>query len=234
MNKKILFLISISFLIITLSGCTKKQISFDHSNGLGYGFSTEDPSDLVVDTNNLENNLEKNMNQEILKKYSKAEFQTSLGNFTIEFYNEKMPITVANFLNLADSGFYDGIKFHRVIKGFMIQAGDPLSKDNSMKDIWGMGGPGYKIQDEFTEGLSNVSGTISMANSGPNTGGSQFFINLADNIYLDFDKEPLSSKHPVFGRVVSGMDVVDKISKVKTELNDRPETPVVINKISLK
>ncbi|MFA5643978.1 MAG: peptidylprolyl isomerase [Patescibacteria group bacterium] len=174
------------------------------------------------------------MNQEILKKYSKAEFQTSLGNFTIEFYNEKMPITVANFLNLADSGFYDGIKFHRVIKGFMIQAGDPLSKDNSMKDIWGMGGPGYKIQDEFTEGLSNVSGTISMANSGPNTGGSQFFINLADNIYLDFDKEPLSSKHPVFGRVVSGMDVVDKISKVKTELNDRPETPVVINKISLK
>ncbi|MDD3711243.1 MAG: peptidylprolyl isomerase [Patescibacteria group bacterium] len=179
------------------------------------------------------------MNQEILKKYSQAEFQTSLGNFTIEFFNDKMPITVANFLNLADSGYFDGIKFHRVIKDFMIQGGDPLTKDDNQMSLWGTGGPGYAIPDEHVADpeLSNIVGTISMANSGPNSGGSQFFINVADNSFLDFDKEPLTSKHPVFGKVIGGMDVVNKISQVKTLMPgrlDRPEIPVVIEKINLK
>ncbi|PKM91583.1 peptidylprolyl isomerase [Candidatus Falkowbacteria bacterium HGW-Falkowbacteria-1] len=174
------------------------------------------------------------LNQEILKKYSQVEFVTSEGNFTIEFYNEKMPITVSNFLNLAESGYFDGMKFHRVISDFMIQGGDPLTKDDSQSAYWGTGGPGYAIADEHVAGLSNLKGTISMANSGPNSGGSQFFINVKDNTFLDFDKEPSTSKHPVFGKVISGMDVVEKISLVDTIPGDRPATPVVINKLNLK
>lgn len=156
-----------------------------------------------------------------------------MGNFVVEFYNNEMPITVSNFLNLANSGYYDGVKFHRVMENFMIQGGDPLTKDDSQKFLWGTGGPGYSISDEFVKGLSNVRGTIAMANSGSNTGGSQFFINVVDNTYLDFDKEPLTSQHPVFGKVVEGMDVVDNISKVKTDATV-PLKDVVIKKINLK
>ncbi|HNV12531.1 MAG TPA: peptidylprolyl isomerase [bacterium] len=174
------------------------------------------------------------INRDILKKYSQAEFQTSEGNFTIEFFNEQMPETVANFLNLAESGYFDGIKFHRVIADFMIQGGDPLTKDDSMVAMWGTGGPGYVIADEHVSGLSNLRGTISMANSGPNSGGSQFFINVKDNTFLDFDKEPLTSKHPVFGKVISGIEIVDKISLVDTDMSDRPMKDVVIEKITLK
>lgn len=216
MNKKITFLILGIFLALGLSGCAKKE-----------------------ETNLTNNSNEKNMNQEILNKYSQAEFETSMGNFTIEFFNEKMPITVSNFLTLADSGYFDGTKFHRVIENFMIQGGDPLTKDDSPESLWGTGGPGYAIEDEHVSSpeLSNVVGTISMANSGPNSGGSQFFINVANNTFLDFDKEPLSSKHPVFGKVISGMDVVEKISKVKTTMPgylDRPLEPIVIKKVTLK
>ena len=139
--------------------------------------------------------------------------KTNKGDIKIELFMDKMPITAGNFKKLAESGYYDGVKFHRVIDNFMIQGGDPLSKDDSKEAIWGTGGPGYAIEDEFVDGLSNLKGTISMANSGPNTGGSQFFINTVDNIYLDFDKEPLQSKHPVFGKVVDGMDVVLDIEK---------------------
>jgi len=231
MNKKILFSFLILFLVLSFSACTKKQITFDYPE-----------EEIKINnnfTNNLTINLEKSMNQEILKKYSQAEFQTTMGNFTIEFFNEKMPITVANFLNLADSGYFDGIKFHRVIKDFMIQGGDPLTKDDSKQNLWGTGGPGYAIEDEHVSSpeLSNLSGTISMANSGPNSGGSQFFINVTDNTFLDFDKAPLSSKHPVFGKVIEGIDIIEKISKVKTTMPgalDRPETPLIINKIVLK
>lgn len=225
------------FLALGVSGCTKREINNNYS-------SNQESEALVEQsikkdnnsTTNLTNNLNNNMNQEILKKYSQAEFQTSQGNFTIKFFNEKMPITVSNFLTLAEDGYFDGIKFHRVIENFMIQSGDPLTKDDSQMALWGTGGPGYTIADEHVadKELTNVIGTISMANSGPNSGGSQFFINVADNTFLDFDKEPLTSKHPVFGKVVEGMAVVEKISKVETGLGDRPKTPVVINKINLK
>ena len=140
-----------------------------------------------------------------------------------------MPITAGNFKKLVNEGFYDGIKFHRVIEGFMIQGGDPITKtDDVMR--YGTGGPGYSIPDEHVAGdnLTNVRGTISMANSGPNSGGSQFFINLVDNVNLDFDKQPLSSKHPVFGRVVAGMDIVDEIGSVATNPADQPLEPIVI------
>lgn len=232
MNKKI-FILSILFSSVFLfSACTKQELR-----------KIDYPKNDLNQNNNLISNKEKNMikvkkedmlNQEILKKYSQAEFVTSEGDFIIEFYNEKMPITVSNFLNLVESGYFDGIKFHRVIKDFMIQGGDPLTKDDSQAAYWGTGSPGYAIEDEHVAGLSNVRGAISMANSGPNSGGSQFFINVKDNTFLDFDKEPLSSKHPVFGKIVNGMDVVDKISLVDTAPGDKPVKPIVINKVNLK
>jgi len=136
-----------------------------------------------------------------------AVLETSEGKIVIKLYND-MPITAGNFESLVKKGFYDEVIFHRVIDGFMIQGGDPTGT--------GMGGPGYTIKDEFTHtgGNKNNRGTISMANAGPNTGGSQFFINLVDNNFLD-------GKHPTFGVVVEGMDVVDKIGMVQTDSQDR-------------
>lgn len=137
---------------------------------------------------------------------------TSLGDIILELYGD-MPVTAGNFESLVKKGFYDGVIFHRVISGFMIQGGDPTGT--------GTGGPGYVIKDEFSAANQNNRGTIAMANAGPNTGGSQFFINLVDNNYLD-------RNHPVFGKVAECMDVVDKIGKVRTGRNDRPLEPVKI------
>jgi peptidylprolyl isomerase len=158
--------------------------------------------------------------------YKEATLHTNKGDITLELYSDRMPITVKNFTKLAQEGFYNGVKFHRVIEGFMIQAGDPLSKDDSLKARWGTGGPGYTIKDEFYTGLSNTRGTIAMANAGPDTGGSQWFINLVDNTSLD-------PKHPVFGAVSKGMEVVDAIGNTDTEDPDRPVNDVVIEKITL-
>jgi len=144
--------------------------------------------------------------------------ETTMGDVTIERFDDTMPVTAGNFRKLVANGFYDGTIFHRVIPGFMIQGGDPKGT--------GFGGPGYTIRDEFTKDNRNARGTISMANAGPNTGGSQFFINVVDNRRLD-------TKHPVFGRVVGGMEVVDAISRTPTEGQDRPRTPVTIRKASL-
>lgn len=164
-----------------------------------------------------------------------AVLQTNQGTIEIELFADTMPITAGNFAKLVKEGFYDGIKFHRIIDGFMIQSGDPLTKGTDTSR-YGTGGPGYAIADEFVKGalLTNTRGTIAMANSGPNTGGSQFFINLVDNTNLDFDKPPFTSQHPVFGRVVKGMDIVDKIAKVATNERDLPVEAVVIEKATLK
>lgn len=165
-----------------------------------------------------------------------AIFNTNKGVIELELFADQMPITVGNFVKLAEEGFYDGIKFHRVIDGFMIQGGDPNSKGDD-PTTYGTGGPGYTIEDEFVAGelLTNKRGTIAMANTGqPNSGGSQWFINTVDNLALDFDKQPLTSKHPVFGRVVNGMDVVDAISDVETGPRDVPVEPVVIESITIK
>jgi len=165
----------------------------------------------------------------------KAVFTTNKGTFELELFEDQMPITVGNFIKLAEEGYYDGTKFHRIIDGFMIQGGDPNTKGDNTAS-YGTGGPGYTIQDEFVkaDNLSNVRGTISMANTGqPNSGGSQFFINTVDNLGLDFDKEPLTSKHPVFGHVISGMDVVDAISSVETGARDLPVEPVIIQSLSI-
>lgn len=167
------------------------------------------------------------MNTPITAQTAEVVLHTNKGDITLEIFTGQAPITTENFLKLAKAGFYDDTKFHRVIDGFMIQGGDPLTKDDNQMARWGTGGPGYTIQDEFAPGLSNVRGTISMANAGPNTGGSQFFINTTDNVFLD-------GKHAVFGRVTAGMEVVDAISKVKTGAADRPVEAVVIQSVEVK
>jgi peptidyl-prolyl cis-trans isomerase A (cyclophilin A) len=164
-----------------------------------------------------------------------AHFDTTLGTFTVELFDTKVPKTVANFAGLAEGSkewkhpktgekhtkpYYDGIVFHRVIDGFMIQGGDPLGM--------GHGGPGYNFEDEFHPDLRHDrAGILSMANAGPNTNGSQFFITLGPTPHLD-------RKHSVFGAVVKGLDVVEKIGKVKTDGRDRPVTPVVMNKVTIE
>lgn len=145
---------------------------------------------------------------------TKVMLETTRGNITIELY-EDMPITAGNFKKLVEKGFYNDTIFHRVIPGFMIQGGDPTGT--------GMGGPGYVIKDEFTSNNRNDRGTIAMANAGPNTGGSQFFINVASNNFLD-------TKHPAFGRVIDGMKVVDDISSVSRNSQDKPIRDVKIIK----
>ncbi|MDU9375531.1 MULTISPECIES: peptidylprolyl isomerase [Methanorbis] len=146
-----------------------------------------------------------------------VKLETTLGNIVLEL-REDMPVTSGNFTDLVKKGFYNGVIFHRVIDGFMIQGGDPTGT--------GRGGPGYAIKDEFMPDNKNNRGTIAMANAGPNTGGSQFFINLVNNNYLD-------KAHPAFGKVVEGMDVVDAIGKVKTNFGDKPVTEVAIKMATL-
>lgn len=151
---------------------------------------------------------------------------TNRGDISLELFDQQVPCTVENFIKLAKEGFYNGVRFHRVIAGFMIQSGDPLTKDDSKVDEWGTGGPGYKFADEIHPENHNNKGTISMANAGPNTNGSQFFINTKDNLFLD-------TKHTVFGKVIEGMEVVSEIESVAVDMFDRPRTPVVIESVDI-
>jgi len=165
-----------------------------------------------------------------------ATFETSMGTFKAEIFLDEMPTTAANFIELADGGFYDGLHFHRVIPKFMVQFGCPYSKDPESPQA-GTGGPPHgTIADEHPENakLSNEPGTLSMANTGrPNSGGSQFFINTANNNFLDWFS-PGQSKHPVFGKVTEGMEVVQSIESTKTNAQDRPLTPVMVEKITIE
>ncbi len=145
--------------------------------------------------------------------------ETNQGTITAEMYMDVAPKTAGNFIELAKKGYYDGLVFHRVISGFMLQGGCP--------DGTGTGGPGYTIPDEFAPGLGHTdSGTFSMANSGPNTGGSQFFITLAATPWLD-------GKHAIFGKVTGGLDIVEAIGKLSTGRNDRPTEDVVMDKVTV-
>ena len=151
---------------------------------------------------------------------TKVDFYTNYGDFTVELYDSLVPITTSNFINLVSSGFYDGALFHRVISNFMIQGGDVSPAPPP-------------ITDEFDSTLSNIQKTISMANSGPNTGTCQFFINLVDNTYLDFDKPPFTSKHPVFGITTSGFNIVEDIGDVQTNFNDVPYVDVIMDSVRI-
>lgn len=163
-----------------------------------------------------------------------ATFETSLGSFTAEIFLDKMPITGANFIKIAKSGFYDGLHFHRVINNFMVQFGCSHSKDPNSPRCGTGDSPFGRIPDEHpaTAKISNEPGTLSMANSGPNSGGAQFFINTKHNSYLDFFS-PGESKHPVFGRITEGLDIVKKIETTPTDGRDRPRTPVKMIKVTV-
>jgi len=210
--------------------------------GLSYWLGGEDSSSQMSITNEVSfdeplvlNSLDQSDAKITNRMNPIAVLETNQGTIEIELYDDAMPITAGNFMKLINEGFYDGIKFHRVIDGFMIQGGDPITKTDEV-GRYGTGGPGYSIPDEHIAGakLSNVRGSLSMANSGPNSGGSQFFINLRDNTNLDFDKPPAQSKHPVFGQVVAGMDIVDAIAAVATGPTDLPLEDVVIQKATIK
>ena len=165
-----------------------------------------------------------------------ATFDTSLGTFTAEIYLDKMPITANNFIKLAKEGFYNGLHFHRVIKDFMIQFGCEYSKNPNDERCGRGGSPLGNVQDEHppAQKLSNEPGTLSMANTGrPNSGGAQFFINTVHNARLDWFT-PGQSQHPVFGKVISGMEVVKKIETTPTAAGDRPKTPVKMNKVTIQ
>ncbi len=162
-----------------------------------------------------------------------AVFDTSAGTIKAEIFMDQMPVTGGNFVSLAKSGFYDGLHFHRVINRFMLQFGCPHSKDPRSPRAGTGGPPSGNIADEHTARLSNEPGTLSMANTGrPNSGGSQFFINTVHNDYLDwFSAGP--SKHPVFGKVTEGMDVVQAIERTPTDRSDRPTTPVQVRSVTI-
>lgn len=217
--------ISIGILIIVgiliTIGITRSSIPISDSQPLVIDQSIQ------TDGQNNESLPENNTNEKT-KIMQTATLTTSMGDIVIKLDNTNTPNTVNNFTKLAGEGFYNETKFHRVIAGFMIQGGDPLSKQPfSMNNRWGTGGPGYQFADEIKPTNNNIRGTIAMANSGPDTNGSQFFINVADNTYLN-------PKHTVFGTVIKGMDVVDAIANTKTKDGDQPVVDVVVQKITLE
>ena len=185
---------------------------------IGLYTMTGSPSgkNLSIDTYNVESTQ-----TPAAQTKSQATIRTSLGNIVVRFYDADAPKTVENFLKLSKEGFYNGTRFHRVIKGFMIQGGDPLSKDDSKKSVWGTGGPGHMFADEFNQ-HKLVRGSLAMANSGPNTNGSQFFIVTADQTAW------LDGKHTNFGEVIEGMDIITKIENTKTGGNDQPVEAISI------
>ncbi len=192
-----------------------------------------DDIDLLFSATGVERVVKKDTNNKESKKPMEyqATFKTNKGEIVFELFIDKAPTTVENFVKLANSKFYDGVKFHRVVKGFMLQSGDPLSKDDSQENFWGQGGPGYTFADEFND-EKIVRGALAMANAGPDTNGSQFFI-------VTTEAAPwLDGKHTVFGRVISGMDIVDAIENVETRTvnseNSRPVDAIVIESISVK
>ncbi|MFA6393258.1 MAG: peptidylprolyl isomerase [Patescibacteria group bacterium] len=244
----------ILILIITalaLTGCSaKKNMTIDEKNATGK-VPAYDGSDAVQRINDLKNGLtpkvkptgkkseetgegaaDQNEDQkqvqmeDLVSQYGKATIKTNLGDIKVEFYKAESPVTVNVFMNLAKTGFYEGVKFHRIIKDFMIQGGDPLSKDDDPSND-GQGGPGFKFQDEINS-HKLVHGSLAMANSGPNTNGSQFFLVTAkETPWLD-------GKHTNFGRVIEGLDVMEKIGNLATDETDHPLETVVIEKVELE
>lgn len=238
-------------LAVFFSGCAEENSEADKSgtsSGIGIldvnkkaqediAKATEQENARLNNILNEDNNMNTNSssilkapvaNPELIKKYPFAMIKTNFGDIKVKFYGTNSPITVINFLQLASAKFYDNTKFHRVIKDFMIQGGDPFSKNEAMKNSWGTGGPDYKFNDELTGKEKYPQGVLAMANSGPNTNGSQFFIVTAN------PEAPLPASYTVFGEVVSGIDVALKIEDVKTTAGvDRPVENVVIESVEI-
>lgn len=229
MKSKIARSLSFIAVAILLSGCNSWQSNVSDQNSKNMNQDKAQNADYISNTLSAKNQEEKSETKENVEKYTEkynaAEIETNFGKIKVKFYNAEAPTTVNNFMKLSDRKFYDGTKFHRVIKDFMIQGGDPNSKDDDWSND-GMGGPGYKFQDEFNS-HKLVRGSLAMANSGPNTNGSQFFIvTAASTPWLD-------GKHTNFGEVISGMDAVDKIENVSKNEKDHPTKDVTITNITL-
>lgn len=219
----ILILVVVAILVVI--GLTTKQPTTEELPIINQDTTTQQnteqsPEQKPLSTSSNTTNQEKIMNTVTLK--------TTMGDITLEMNRANAPKTVENFITLAEKGFYDGIRFHRVIEGFMIQAGDPQSKDADKKSLWGTGGPGYKFDDELTGTETYPQGTLAMANAGPNTNGSQFFIVTAS------PAAPLPPSYTVFGKVTKGIDVALAIEKVQTESADRPVNDVIIEKVTVE
>ncbi len=248
--KKILFLFTIAIIAISVSACSSnaerghlvekqeglnlipKEEKTESNNIINKTNSSSQSvtsynsqTKVTVDSKKNKTMLSPDQQPQLIKDYSQALIKTNYGNIKVKFYSKDAPLSVNNFLYLAKEGFYNNTKFHRVIKDFMIQGGDPLSKSNEQAR-WGTGGPGYRFKDEINN-HKLVAGSLAMANAGPNTNGSQFFIVTATATpWLD-------GHHTNFGEVISGMDVVKKIGNVSTGIADRPNKDVVINSIEL-
>lgn len=203
-----------------ISGPSVEDVATDTINFTAESLNTNQSN--TNTNNNMDTNTTPNDSQ-LKVNLPRATLDTSLGKIVIEFYSADAPKTVANFIKLTEQGFYNGVTFHRVIPGFMIQGGDPSGN--------GTGGPGYTFADELNPATASYKtgykkGVVAMANAGPNTNGSQFFIMTADY--------PLPNSYTIFGHVVSGQEVVDAIANVKRDSNDKPLTPVVIKEVTIQ
>jgi cyclophilin family peptidyl-prolyl cis-trans isomerase len=204
---KLFLLTTTALAVLVFSGCLPKNDDLNSSDETinVEGISLENIS--LEQERNLQmpNNEYKSLEDFKEIAATQAVFETTKGTFVLDLYREQAPLTTANFLNLIDEGFYDGIVFHRVIPGFMAQFGDPKTKQPGLEAEWGTGGPDYRIMDEFIPELKhNDAGILSMANSGPNSGGSQVFITYEPQPHLD-------GRHAVFGKIVDGMDILESI-----------------------
>lgn len=222
-------IIALIFLSLILNGCIFRspsvQPTFDEYKKASQYSPNQKPSAANPAESSANSNDSMPNNETAALAFNQATLKTNLGDITFKFYPES-PRTVANFIKLAKNGFYDGVKFHRVIKDFMAQTGDPNSKDNDWSND-GQGGPGYQFDDEINN-HKLVRGSVAMANAGPNTNGSQFFIVTAEATpWLD-------GKHTNFGEITSGLDVLDKIAAAKTNNDDHPLQDIIINSMELK
>jgi cyclophilin family peptidyl-prolyl cis-trans isomerase len=211
------YLVLFFFAFAVIAGCGKESPKLKTDEKKADTTKQQPPQTKQDTTKDVKKDADKTDKKTDSKKLDYVKFETTMGNFKVKLFSDKAPITTENFRSLVEQSFYNGIIFHRVIDGFMIQGGDPTGT--------GTGGSGKRIQDEFGPGLKHSKeGILSMANAGPNTGTSQFFITLAPQPHLD-------GKHAVFGEVVEGMDVVKKIGKTKVGPGDKPETEVKMKKV---
>ena len=221
MSKTLTLTLSIGFLT---AACTPQTTDFFETNS-NQARPTNANIPIIQQQPTNTNQSDSSMSDSPVSDTVRAIIKTSHGSITVAFYGQDSPKTVNNFLKLAEEGFYDGTKFHRVIQDFMIQGGDPNSKTDNTA-TWGTGDPGYKFEDEFNQ-HKLVRGSLAMANSGPNTNGSQFFIVTAEATpWLD-------GRHTNFGYVVEGIEVIEAIEAVKTTGPDRPVEPVVVQTIEI-
>lgn len=223
---KLLFALALA---ATLVGCNSSVSATDSGSGVAAGNSTTKTENSAMDqksTTPPDAQTNSAIDRQPKDGEDVAVMETSLGKVVLMFFPDKAPKHVENFEKLAKKGFYDGTKFHRVIPGFMIQGGDPNTKSSDTSK-WGMGGPGYQIDAEFND-VHHARGILSMARSqDPNSAGSQFFIVVKDSGFLD-------NQYTVFGKVVSGMDVVDKIVNLPRNAQDRPNDPPVIKSLKIE